>query len=234
MNVTLMQKKLLAEFLGTFLLVFGGCGSAVISAAFPQLGIGFYGRCSGVRVDRAHWRLRLRTGIRRSLQSSGVARLGCRWTIFVEAARALCRYPGFGRDGGGGGALHRRLGNIDFSLAGGFAANGYNEHSPAGYTLQSGFVVETILTAFFLLVILGSTESRVPPGFAAIAIGLSLTLIHLVSIPVTNTSVNPARSTGQALFVGGWALEQLWLFWAAPLIGGLLGAVIHRFALAEK
>ena len=102
-------------------------------------------------------------------------------------------------------------------LAGGFAANGYNEHSPAGYTLQSGFVVETILTAFFLLVILGSTESRVPPGFAAIAIGLSLTLIHLVSIPVTNTSVNPARSTGQALFVGGWALEQLWLFWAAPV-----------------
>ncbi|MFY9627324.1 MAG: aquaporin Z, partial [Methylocystis sp.] len=126
------------------------------------------------------------------------------------------------------------VGNVDFSLAGGFAANGYDEHSPAGYTLRSGFIIEIVLTGFFLLVILGSTESRVPAGFAPIAIGLALTLIHLISIPVTNTSVNPARSTGQALFVGGWALEQLWVFWVAPLVGGLIGGILHRLALAEK
>jgi aquaporin Z len=125
-------------------------------------------------------------------------------------------------------------GNADFWLANGFAANGYDEHSPAGYTLRSGFIIEVVLTGFFLQVILGSTEDRVPAGFAPIAIGLALTLIHLISIPVTNTSVNPARSTGQALFVGGWALEQFWVFWAGPLIGGSIGGILHRFTLAEK
>ena len=233
MNVTLMQ-KLLAEFLGTFLLVFGGCGSAVISAAFPQLGIGFTGvaLAFGLTVLTGVYAFGpVSGGHFNPAVSLGLAVAGrFSWKLLAPyvAIQVL------GATAAAAALFIVASGNIDFSLAGGFAANGYNEHSPAGYTLQSGFVVETILTAFFLLVILGSTESRVPPGFAAIAIGLSLTLIHLVSIPVTNTSVNPARSTGQALFVGGWALEQLWLFWAAPLIGGLLGAVIHRFALAEK
>ena len=233
MNITLMQ-KLLAEFLGTFLLVFGGCGSAVISAAFPQLGIGFTGvaLAFGLTVLTGVYAFGpVSGGHFNPAVSLGLAVAGrFSWKLLAPyvAIQVL------GATAAAAALFIVASGNIDFSLAGGFAANGYNEHSPAGYTLQSGFVVETILTAFFLLVILGSTESRVPPGFAAIAIGLSLTLIHLVSIPVTNTSVNPARSTGQALFVGGWALEQLWLFWAAPLIGGLLGAVIHRFALAEK
>jgi aquaporin Z len=124
-------------------------------------------------------------------------------------------------------------GNIDFSLTNGFAANGYDEHSPNGYTWQSGLLAEIVLTAFFLLVILGTTEGRAPVGFAPIAIGLALTLIHLVDIPVTNASVNPARSTSQALFVGGWALEQLWLFWVAPLLGGVIGGLLHRFTLAD-
>jgi aquaporin Z len=125
-------------------------------------------------------------------------------------------------------------GKADFSLAGGFASNGYGEHSPGGYGLASALVIEVVLTAIFLLIILGSTETRVPAGFAPIAIGLALTLIHLISIPVTNTSVNPARSTGQALFVGGWALQQLWLFWVAPIVGGVIGGVIHKSLLAEK
>jgi aquaporin Z len=125
-------------------------------------------------------------------------------------------------------------GKVDFSLAGGFASNGYEEHSPEGYTLMSGFIIEVVLTAFFLLVILGSTEARVPAGFAPIAIGLALVLIHLISIPVTNTSVNPARSTGPALLVGGWAIRQLWMFWAAPFIGGLLGGLVHRSVFADK
>ena len=233
MNVTLMQ-KLLAEFLGTFLLVFGGCGSAVISAAFPQLGIGFTGvaLAFGLTVLTGVYAFGpVSGGHFNPAVSLGLAVAG-RFSWKLLAPYVVIQV--LGATAAAAALFIVASGNIDFSLAGGFAANGYNEHSPAGYTLQSGFVVETILTAFFLLVILGSTESRVPPGFAAIAIGLSLTLIHLVSIPVTNTSVNPARSTGQALFVGGWALEQLWLFWVAPLIGGLLGAVIHRFALAEK
>ena len=125
-------------------------------------------------------------------------------------------------------------GKSGFSLADGFASNGYAEHSPGGYNLLSALVIEATLTAFFLLIILGSTEERVPPGFAAIAIGLALTLIHLVSIPVTNTSVNPARSTGPALFVGGWALQQLWLFWVAPVVGGVIGGAIHRNLLASR
>ena len=125
-------------------------------------------------------------------------------------------------------------GKADFSLANGFAANGYGEHSPGGYAMRSGLITETVLSAFFVLVIFGSTERRAPAGFAGLAIGLALTLIHLISIPVTNTSVNPARATGPALFVGGWALQQLWLFWAAPLLGGLIGGLNHRFTLAPE
>jgi aquaporin Z len=229
-----LGRKLLAEFLGTFWLVLGGCGSAVISAGYPQLGIGFqgvalafgltvltgayaFGPVSGGHFNPAV-SLGLAVGGRFSWKELGpywIAQLiGATFAAFV--------------------LLHVAKGNIDFSLANGFAANGYEDHSPAGYTMQSGFIIETVLTAVFLLVILGTTEGRAPVGFAPIAIGLTLTIIHLVSIPITNTSVNPARSTSQALFVGGWALEQLWMFWAAPLLGGAIGGLLHRVALADK
>ncbi|WP_442756840.1 aquaporin Z [Methylocystis sp. JAN1] len=226
-------RKLFAEFLGTFWLVFGGVGSALISAGFPQLGIGFtgvslafgltvltgayaFGPISGGHFNPAVT-LGLATAGRFSWKDLGpywLAQLiGATFAAFV--------------------LLKIAQGNIDFSLSNGFAANGFEDHSPNGYTWQSGFLAETVLTAFFLLVILGVTEGRAPVGFAPLAIGLALTLIHLVDIPITNASVNPARSTSQAVFVGGWALEQLWLFWVAPLLGGLIGGLIHRFALAE-
>ncbi|MCQ4189983.1 aquaporin Z [Methylocystis suflitae] len=229
-----LPRKLLAEFLGTFWLVFGGCGSAVISASFPQLGIGFlgvalafgltvltgayaFGPISGGHFNPAVT-LGVATAGRFSWKEVGpfwVAQLlGATFAAFV--------------------LLKIAQGNIDFSVASGFAANGYDEHSPNGYTWQSGLLAEIVLTAFFLLVILGTTEGRAPFGFAPIAIGLALTLIHLVDIPVTNASVNPARSTSQALFVGGWALEQLWLFWVAPLAGAVIGGLIHRFTLADE
>jgi len=227
-------RRLFAEFLGTFLLVFGGCGSAVIAAGIPQVGIGYIGVAlafgltvlTGVYafgpVSGGHFNPAVSLGVAiagrfswRDLIPYIIAQL-----IGAIAAAAVLYVVA--------------LGNIDFSLAGGFAANGFDEHSPQGYTLRSAFVAEAVLTALFLLVILGSTESRVPPGFAPIAIGLALTLIHLVDIPITNASVNPARSASQALFVGGWALEQLWLFWVAPPIGALVGGLIHRFVLAEK
>jgi aquaporin Z len=228
-----LGRKLLAEFLGTFWLVLGGCGSAVISAGFPQLGIGFLGVALAFGltvltgayafgpVSGGHFNPAVSLGLAVAGRFSW-KELGPYWVVQVLggifAAFIL---------------LMVARGNIDFSLAGGFAANGYEDHSPAGYTLQSGFIIETVLTAIFLLVILGTTEGRAPVGFAPIAIGLTLTLIHLVSIPVTNTSVNPARSTSQALFVGGWALEQLWLFWVAPLLGGVIGGLLHRFTLAD-
>ena len=229
-----LPRRLLAEFLGTFWLVFGGCGSAVISASFPQLGIGFlgvalafgltvltgayaFGPISGGHFNPAVT-LGVATAGRFSWKEVGpfwVAQLlGATFAAFV--------------------LLKIAQGNIDFSVASGFAANGYDEHSPNGYTWQSGLLAEIVLTAFFLLVILGTTEGRAPVGFAPIAIGLALTLIHLVDIPVTNASVNPARSTSQALFVGGWALEQLWLFWVAPLAGAVIGGLIHRFTLADE
>lgn len=233
MNYNLAH-RLLAEFLGTFLLVFGGCGSAVISAAFPQLGIGFTGvaLAFGLTVLTGVYAFGpVSGGHFNPAVSLGLAVAG-RFSWKLLAPYVVIQV--LGATAAAAALFVVASGNIDFSLAGGFAANGYNEHSPAGYTLQSGFVVETILTAFFLLVILGSTESRVPPGFAAIAIGLSLTLIHLVSIPITNTSVNPARSTGQALFVGGWALEQLWLFWTAPLIGAAAAGYVYKALFADK
>jgi aquaporin Z len=226
-------RKLFAEFLGTFWLVFGGCGSALISAGFPQLGIGFTGvsLAFGLTVltgayafgpvSGGHFNPAVSLGLAAAGRFSW-KELGPYWIVQLLGATAAAFV-----------LLKICQGNIDFSLANGFAANGYEDHSPNGYTLQSGFLVETVLTAFFLLVILGTTEGRAPVGFAALAIGLTLTLIHLVSIPVTNTSVNPARSTSQALFVGGWALEQLWLFWVAPLLGGVIGGLIHRFTLAE-
>ncbi|KAF2989172.1 Aquaporin Z 2 [Methylocystis sp. MJC1] len=228
------QRKLFAEFLGTFWLVFGGCGSALISAGFPQLGIGFTGvsLAFGLTVltgayafgpvSGGHFNPAVSLGLATAGRFSW-KELGPYWLVQLIGATAAAFV-----------LLKICEGNIDFSLANGFAANGYDEHSPNGYTLQSAFLVETVLTAFFLLVILGVTEGRAPVGFAPLAIGLALTLIHLVDIPITNASVNPARSTSQALFVGGWALEQLWLFWVAPLLGGLIGGLIHRFALADR
>jgi len=187
-----------------------------------------------LRFDGPHWGLRLRADFRGHFNpavSLGLAAAG-RFSFKELGPYVIVQV--LGATAAAGVLYLIAVGNVDFSLAGGFAANGYDEHSPAGYTLRSGFIIEIVLTGFFLLVILGSTESRVPAGFAPIAIGLALTLIHLISIPVTNTSVNPARSTGQALFVGGWALEQLWVFWVAPLVGGLIGGILHRLALAEK
>jgi aquaporin Z len=229
-----LGKKLLAEFLGTFWLVFGGCGSAVISAAYPQLGIGFTGvaLAFGLSVLTGAYAFGpISGGHFNPAVSLGLAVAG-RLPLKDLAPYVIAQVVG--ATAAAGVLFIVASGNIDFSLAAGFAANGYDEHSPAGYTLRSGFVVETVLTAFFLLVILGATEKRVPIGFAPIAIGLALTLIHLVDIPITNASVNPARSTSQALFVGGWALEQLWLFWVAPPLGGLLGGLIHRLMLSEK
>jgi aquaporin Z len=226
-------RKLFAEFLGTFWLVFGGVGSALISAGFPQLGIGFTGvaLAFGLTVltgayafgpiSGGHFNPAVTLGLATAGRFSW-KELGPYWLVQVVGATAAAFV-----------LLKILEGNIDFSLANGFAANGYEDHSPGGYTLQSGFIIETVLTAFFLLVILGTTEGRAPVGFAPIAIGLALTLIHLVDIPVTNASVNPARSTSQALFVGGWALQQLWLFWVAPLLGGFIGGLIHRTALAD-
>jgi aquaporin Z len=229
-----MSRKLIAEFLGTFWLVFGGCGSAVLAAAFPQLGIGFAGvsLAFGLTVLTGAYAFGpVSGGHFNPAVSAGLAIAGrFSWAEFVPyvvaqvigavAAAAVLYVVASDKAG--------------FDLAGGFASNGYGEHSPGGYGLASALVIEVVLTAIFLLIILGSTEARVPAGFAPIAIGLALTLIHLISIPVTNTSVNPARSTGQALFVGGWAVQQLWLFWVAPIVGGLIGGVIHKSLLAEK
>jgi aquaporin Z len=228
-----LGRKLFAEFLGTFWLVFGGVGSALISAGFPQLGIGFTGvaLAFGLTVltgayafgpiSGGHFNPAVSLGLATAGRFSW-KELGPYWVAQLVGATTAAFV-----------LLMIMKGNIDFSLSNGFAANGYEDHSPAGYTWQSGFIIETVLTGFFLLVILGVTEGRAPVGFAPISIGLALTLIHLVDIPVTNASVNPARSTSQALFVGGWALEQLWLFWVAPLLGGVIGGLIHRFALAD-
>ena len=230
---TFMQRKLMAEAFGTFWLVFGGCGSAIFAAAFPQLGIGFAGvaLAFGLTVlTMAYTVGPISGGHFNPAVTAGLAAAGrISWSQFVPYAAAQVT-----------GAILAAVilyivasGKADFSLAGGFAANGYGDHSPGKYTLLSALVIEVVLTGFFLLVILGSTESRVPPGFAPIAIGLCLTLIHLISIPVTNTSVNPARSTSQALFAGGWAIQQLWLFWVAPIAGAVLAGGIHKALFAK-
>ncbi|MDE1994902.1 MAG: aquaporin Z [Rhizobiaceae bacterium] len=223
-----MQKKLIAEFLGTFWLVFGGCGSAIFAAAFPSLGIGFLGVAFAFGltvltmayavggVSGGHFNPAVSVGLTVAgrLPASQLVPYIVAQVIGAIVAAAVLYLIASGK--------------ADFQLSAGFAANGYGEHSPGGYPLVSALVAEIVLTLFFLIVILGSTSSRVPAGFAPIAIGLSLTLIHLISIPITNTSVNPARSTGQALFVGGWALQQLWLFWVAPIVGGALGGLIWK------
>jgi aquaporin Z len=229
-----MQKKLLAEFFGTFWLVFGGCGSAVLAAAFPQVGIGLLGVAFafGLTVLTMIYAVGpISGGHFNPAVSIGLAVAGrFSWSEFVPYVIAQV----IGAVGAAAVLYVVASGKAGFSLADGFASNGYAEHSPGGYSLVSALVIEVVLTAFFLLIILGSTEARAAPGFAAIAIGLALTVIHLISIPVTNTSVNPARSTGPALFVGGWALQQLWLFWLAPLVGGAIGGAIHKSLLAGK
>ncbi|MGB4883124.1 MAG: aquaporin Z [Neisseria sp.] len=229
------MKKYFAEFFGTFWLVFGGCGSAVLAAAFPELGIGFAG------VALAFGLTVLTMAYAVGHISGGHFNPAISVGLFVGgrfAAKDLLPYIVAQVIGAISAAAVLYLiasGKAGFdATTSGFASNGFGEHSPGGYNIVSALVIEIVLTAFFLIIIMGATDKRAPAGFAPIAIGLALTLIHLISIPVTNTSVNPARSTGVALFQGGWAIEQLWLFWVAPIIGGAIGAVIYRFIADEK
>ena len=227
-----MLAKLSAEFIGTFWLVLGGCGSAVIAAGFPDVGIGLLGvsLAFGLTVLSGAYALGpISGGHFNPAVSVGL------WTGGRFPANLLVPYIAAQVAGGVLGAVVLYLiasGRPDFTLAGGFAANGYAEHSPGAYTMMSGLVTEVVMTFMFLIVILGATHKRAPVGFAGLAIGLALTLIHLISIPVTNTSVNPARSTGPALLVGGWAVQQLWLFWVAPLLGAAVAGFTYK-ALRE-
>lgn len=223
------MKKYIAEMFGTFWLVLGGCGSAVLSAAYPDLGIGFVGVAFafGLTVLTMAYAIGHISGCHLNPAVS----IGL-WAGGRFPAKDLAPYIVSQVIGGivGGGVLYLiATGKDGFALSGGFASNGYGAHSPAGYSLLAALVCEVVMTMMFLMVIMGATDKRVPAGFAPLAIGLCLTLIHLISIPVTNTSVNPARSTGVAIFAGGWALEQLWLFWVAPIVGGVLGALIYGF-----
>jgi len=223
--------KLSAEFIGTFWLVLGGCGSAVLAAAFPEVGIGLLGvsLAFGLTVLSGAYALGpISGGHFNPAVSVGL------WTGGRFPAAMLMPYIAAQVLGGiaGAGVLYLiASGQSDFSLAGGFASNGYGAHSPGGYSLLAALVCEMVMTFMFLIVILGATHKRAPVGFAGLAIGLALTLIHLISIPVTNTSVNPARSTGPALFVGGWAVQQLWLFWVAPLLGAVAAGLVYKTLL---
>jgi aquaporin Z len=217
-----------AEFLGTFWLVLGGCGSAVLAAAFPQVGIGLHGvsLAFGLTVLTMAYAIGHISGCHLNPAVS----IGL-WAGGRFEARQLPPYivaQVLGAVVAAAVLYVIASGAPGFDVSKGFASNGYGAHSPGGYSLVAALVTEVVMTAFFLLIILGATDRRAPAGFAPIAIGLGLTLIHLISIPVTNTSVNPARSTGVALFVGGWAVEQLWLFWVAPIAGAVLGAVAYR------
>jgi aquaporin Z len=232
--MTTLTKKLGAEFIGTFWLVLGGCGSAVLAAAFPGVGIGLHGvsLAFGLTVLTMAFAIGPISGCHLNpAVTVGLAAAGRHpWNQTAHYIIAqVC-----------GGIVAAAIlaviagGKADFNLvASGFAANGYGEHSPGGYSMVAALVCEVVMTALFLIVILGATAKKAAAGFAPIAIGLCLTLIHLISIPVTNTSVNPARSTSQALFVGGWAIEQLWLFWFAPIVGALIGVALYKF-IAEK
>lgn len=218
-----------AEFLGTFWLVLGGCGSAVLAAGFPDVGIGLLGvsLAFGLTVLTMAYAIGHISGCHLNPAVS----IGL-WASGRFAGKQLLPYMVAQVLGGiaAGAVLYViASGAAGFDVAGGFASNGYGEHSPGGYSLTAALVTEVVMTAFFLIVILGATDKRAPAGLAPIAIGLGLTLIHLISIPVTNTSVNPARSTGVALFVGDWAVSQLWLFWLAPIAGAVLGALIYRY-----
>jgi len=231
----LMNRKLGAEFLGTAWLVIGGCGSAVLAAGFPQLGIAFAGvaLAFGLTVLTMAYAIGHISGC----HLNPAVTLGL-WSAGKFPAREVLPYvvaQVLGATAGAALLAAIASGKADFDLAGsGFAANGYGLHSPGQYSMQAALICEVGLTFFFLMIILGATDKRAPAGFAPIAIGLGLTLIHLISIPVTNTSVNPARSTSQALFVGGWAMEQLWLFWVAPIVGGLLAGALHKQLFARE
>ena len=223
------MNKYFAEFFGTFWLVFGGCGSAVLAAAYPELGIGFAGvaLAFGLTVLTMAYAVGHISGGHFNPAVSVGLLVGGRFS-----AKDLIPYivsQVLGAIAAGAVLYLVASGKVGFdAAASGFASNGFGEHSPNGYSLTAALVIEVVLTAFFLIIILGSTDERAPKGFAPIAIGLALTLIHLISIPVTNTSVNPARSTGVALFQGGWAVEQLWLFWFAPIVGAIIGALIYK------
>jgi len=228
------MKKYVAEFIGTFWLVLGGCGSAVLAAAFPEVGIGLLGVsfAFGLTVLTMAFAIghisgcHLNPAVSVGLWAGG--RFPANQLLPYIAAQVIGAVTA-------GGVLYLiASGQAGFDVAAGFASNGYGEHSPGGYSMLAALVTEVVMTMMFLFIILGATDDRAPKGFAPIAIGLGLTLIHLISIPVTNTSVNPARSTGVALFVGDWAVTQLWLFWVAPIVGGVLGALIYRFVGCEK
>ncbi len=228
-----LSKKLGAEFFGTFWLVFGGCGSAVLAAGFPELGIGFAGVAMAFgltvltmiyavgHISGAHFNPAVSIGLWMGGRFSAKELLPY---ILIQTVAAIAA----------AGVLYIiASGKPGFEL-GGFAANGYEAHSPGGYSMMAALVAEIVLTFFFLLIILGATDKRAPKYLAGVAIGFALTLIHLISIPVTNTSVNPARSTGQALFVGDWALGQLWLFWVAPIVGALIAGLVYKSFFEEK
>ncbi len=228
------MKQYGAEFLGTFWLVLGGCGSAVLAAAFPEVGIGLLGvsLAFGLTVLTMAFAIGHISGCHLNpAVSIGLSAAG-RFPVGQLLPYVIAQVLG----GIAAGAVLYCIasGAPGFDVANGFASNGYGAHSPGGYSLLAALVCEVVMTAFFLLIILGATDKRAPAGFAPIAIGLALTLIHLISIPVTNTSVNPARSTGVAVFVGDWAVSQLWLFWLAPIAGALLGALAYRFIGSEE
>jgi aquaporin Z len=227
-----MSKKLGAEFIGTFWLVLGGCGSAVLAAGFPEMGIGFLGvsLAFGLTLLTMAFAIGHISGCHINPAVSVGLLVGGRFPAAEFLPYVIAQVTG----GIAGAAILYVIatGQPGFEL-GGFASNGYGEHSPGGYSLMSALVTEVVMTFMFLLIILGATDKRAPAGLAPIAIGLSLTLIHLISIPVTNTSVNPARSTGVALFQGGWAVSQLWLFWVAPIVGAALAGVVYRWLGSE-
>ena len=228
------MRKYVAESFGTFWLVLGGCGSAVLAASFPDVGIGLLG-------------VSLAFGLTLLTMAFAIGHIsGCHlnpavsiglWAGGRFPAKQLLPYIIAQVIGGifaGGVLLLIASGRAGFSVADGFAANGYGAHSPGGYSLTAALITEIVMTMMFLIVILGATDKRAPKGLAPVAIGLCLTLIHLISIPITNTAVNPARSTGVAVFVGGWAVAQLWVFWVAPIIGALIGAIVYRYISSEK
>ncbi len=227
------MKQYGAEFFGTFWLVLGGCGSAVLAAAFPNVGIGLLGvaLAFGLTVLTMAFAIGPISGCHLNPAVSIGLWVGGRFPAHKLLPYIISQL--LGAIVAGGVLYLIASGKADFNLSAGFASNGYGAHSPGGYSLLAALVTEVVMTMMFLLIILGSTASRAPQGFAPIAIGLGLTLIHLISIPVTNTSVNPARSTGVALFAGDWALAQLWLFWLAPIAGAALGAAAYR-SIADK
>ena len=228
-----LSKRAIAEFVGTFWLVFGGCGSAVISAAFPNVGIGLLGvaLAFGLTVMTMAFAIGHISGCHLNPAVSVGLMVGKRFPASDLLPYVIAQVAG---GVAGAGVLYLiASGKPGFDLAGGFASNGYAAHSPGGYSMMACLIAEVVLTFMFLMIIQGATDARAPKGFAPIPIGLGLTLIHLIGIPVTNLSVNPARSTGPAVFVGGWALEQLWLFWLAPIVGAAIAGIVYPAVAGE-